>query len=60
MPENGVEPFNQDKINKLKEAGCSDDEVKILEAWRFITWGHIKCFKKDKKLSGRIEINSTY
>jgi hypothetical protein len=59
MPE-GVKAIDPEQAKLLKAAGVSDDEIKIIEAWRFITWGVIRCFKKDKKLSGRIEISSTY
>jgi len=59
MPE-GIEPLKDEAKKKLIADGLTDDEVKIIEAWRFIKWGKITCFKKENKLSGRIEINSTY
>jgi hypothetical protein len=59
MPE-GVEPLKEEIAKKMKDAGLTDDEIKVIEAWRYIKWGNLRCFKKDNKLSGRIEINSTY
>lgn len=56
----GIEPLKEEFKKKLKDDGLTDDEVKIIEAWRFIKWGNIRCFKKENQLSGRIEINSTY
>lgn len=45
---------------KLIDAGISEDEIKIIEVFRHIYFGHMTVYKKAGKLEGRIEFRETY
>lgn len=45
---------------KLLDLNLKEEEIKILEAWRYIKFGQITAYKKNNELSGRIDIKTTY
>ena len=55
-----VKGFPQELKDKMISSGITEDEVKLIEAWRFINFGKMEVWKKDGKMSGRIDIKVTY
>jgi len=56
----GVKGLSSEQKETMRAAGVSEDELKIVEAWRYIEFGKIVCYKKANALSGRIDIQTTY
>ena len=52
--------FDETFRKKLLDAGLSEEQIKILEAIDHVFFGHIIVHKKEGKISGRIELKSTY
>ena len=55
-----ITQFPKNIREQLFSVSLSEDEVQILEAFRFIKFGKITVYKKDNKKSGRIDIQTTY
>lgn len=58
--DSGVKGLSAEQKKELNSAGLNEDELKIVEAWRYISFGKISCYKKANVLSGRIDIQTTY
>lgn len=56
----GISSLSVNQKSTLSIAGLTNDEIKIIEAWRYIEFGKIVCYKKANTLSGRIDIQTTY
>ncbi len=52
--------FDAETRERLQAAGVSDDEVRVLEVFRHVHFGHMTVYKRAGKLEGRIEFRETY
>jgi len=52
--------FGAETRERLQAAGVSDDEVRVLEVFRHVHFGHMTVYKRAGKLEGRIEFRETY
>jgi len=52
--------FDAETRERLQAAGIGDDEVRVLEVFRHVHFGHMTVYKRAGKLEGRIEFRETY
>ena len=52
--------FSEDERKRMAEVNLSEDEIKIIEVFRHVHYGHITIHKKAGRLNGRIEFKETY
>ena len=50
----------EEEKSKLKDLGITESEIRIIEVFRHVHYGHIQIHKKAGELDGRIEFRETY
>lgn len=52
--------FDAEVRSQLLAAGVTEDEVRVLEVFRHVHFGHMTVYKRAGRLEGRIEFRETY
>lgn len=57
---NGIQKISEEQKSNLLSAGISEEEIRVLETFRTLDYGEMKVYKREGKLTGRIEVKITY